>query len=108
MEMSRKSAVTWILAIVTALTLGAVPAAHARSIGNTVNGCQAQWWNTAFSLDCRNVTVAGQYRSRGACTLQVDRNGPITRLARGETRNGVSPEQCTFSVTSATASFLGS
>jgi hypothetical protein len=81
--------------------------AMASGVGNSVNGCEAQWFSTAFSLNCSNVTTAGYYQSKGNCSAEVDQNGAVTRLTVGKTKNGVSSAECTWSVNSASASFLG-
>lgn len=97
----------WVAGIVMALGMAVAPTAVASGVGNTVNGCTAQWFSTAFSLNCSNVSTTGTYQSRGNCTAQVDRNGAATRLTAGATRNGVSSGACTISVSGATAMFLG-
>ncbi|MHA3946253.1 hypothetical protein [Cellulomonas bogoriensis] len=100
--------VAWVSAIAMAFGLAVAPMATASGVGNTVNGCTAQWFSTAFSLNCRDVSSAGYYQSKGNCSAQVDRNGRVAYLNKGTTRNGVSSEQCRFSVTSASAHYLGS
>ncbi|WP_425955748.1 hypothetical protein [Xylanimonas sp. McL0601] len=76
-------------------------------MGNTVNGCTAQWFSTAFSMNCINVSAAGRYQDRAACQAQLDKTGPIASLAKGTTKNGVSSGECTFKVTGNTATYLG-
>ncbi len=97
----------WVAGLAIAVGMAIAPVAMASGVGNTVNGCTAQWFSTAFSLNCNNVSTTGTYQSRGNCTAQVDRNGAATRLTVGTTRNGVSSGECTIGVSGATAMFLG-
>ena len=99
--------VGWVAGLATVVGIAVTPMAMASGVGNTVNGCTAQWFSTAFSLNCNSVSTTGYYQSKGNCTSEVDKNGAATKLSSGTTRNGVSSAACTWEVTSASALFLG-
>lgn len=105
--MSRFKRVLATAGIAAAGVLALAPVAGASGTGNTVNGCTAQWFDTAFSSNCVNTSQSGDYQTWGNCTLQADRHAPAQYVGAGSTVNGVSSDECTFSVTDARTSYLG-
>ncbi|PFG33790.1 hypothetical protein ATL42_1680 [Sanguibacter antarcticus] len=58
------------LGIVASLGLATASVASATASGVPVNGCQGQYWNTAFNSYCSAVTVAANYATTGTCSSQ--------------------------------------
>lgn len=94
----RRKRVAVIVAATLGLGLAAAPAAIASGTGNTVLGCTAQWWNTAFSSKCVKTGQSASFRTTGWCDYQPTRSGPWQYVGKGSTVYGVSPGQCTFGV----------
>lgn len=89
------------------LTLGLAPAAFAAGTGNTVNGCTAKWYNTAFSANCTRTTQSGVYQNYGNCSAQQDFWAPRTSVSKGATVTGVSRGECRFSAKGAKIAKVG-
>lgn len=96
--MNRLKKVFATLGIVASLGLAAAPVANAAASGVAVNGCQGQYWETAFSSYCSGVTVAANYATKGTCTAQVDKTTKYTHKAKGYKGN-LAGSECTFKVT---------
>ncbi len=96
-----------IIATATALAGAAwAPAAFAAT-GNTVNGCTANYWSTAFQTNCSNTTVAGYYATYGDCNNQGDFWAPKSYVSRGATVTGISAAQCRYKVNGARTAQVG-
>lgn len=82
------------------LAVGA-PAASAAPSGRVVDGCQAQIFNTAFSLKCTNAKASGWYQIKANCKAQRDIWTPRVHISKGSSVNGVAAGQCRHKVISA-------
>lgn len=66
--------------------------------GNTVGGCTARWWNTAFSSRCWPATISAQFQTTGWCDYEPTAEGPWQFVGDGSYVDGVSSSECTFGV----------
>jgi hypothetical protein len=83
-----------------------IPSAFAAT-GNTVNGCTANYYSTAFSTNCSNTSVAGYYATYGYCNNQGDFWAPKSYVSKGATVTGISRGECRYGVQGAKVAQVG-
>jgi hypothetical protein len=86
------------LGIIASLGLAAAPMANATASGAPINGCQGQYWNTAFNSYCSSVTVGADYATKGTCSYETDKTTGYAYKSKGYT-GYLKGGECTFTVT---------
>lgn len=96
----RKSFKAVLLSCVTSVGLvtGIAPMVSAAPAGTSVDGCQAQIFNTAFYTKCVNVSSSGNFHTKAWCTSQPTINAPKVWVKKGSSVSGISSGACTFNV----------
>lgn len=83
------------------------PSAMAAGTGNTVNGCTAKWYATAFAANCKATKQGGYYRNYGSCSQQNDFWTPSAKVSKGATVTGISRGECRFKVQNSKVAYIG-
>lgn len=83
-----------------------MPSAMAAGTGNTVNGCTAKWYSTAFAANCSNTKQGGYYQNYGSCSAQNDFWTAKSYVSKGATVQGVSGGECRFKVQNSRVAYV--